>query len=196
MDIKAAGKMRVEDLSTTERLWSIVSRLSSNSAIREDLMQEALIHLWQVQEQRPGQTDAWYLQNCRYHLQHYLSAGRSVDSHKRSSSKVDLSEFDGDPSGLVENASAADLVREQVNARDIISALSKRISPREQLILKYLAEGLGTREIARRLKLSHPMIIRHRRKIAALAARLALSPEEHRSRGRKSEHQSASGQPC
>ena len=80
--------MSIDDLKTVERLSKIVIRMTSNPALREDLMQEALIHLWQIQEQRPGQAESWYLQNCRYHLQHYLASGRSVDSPKRSSSQV------------------------------------------------------------------------------------------------------------
>ena len=45
-----------------------------------------------------------------------------------------------------------------------------------------LADGLGAREIGRKLKLSHTMVIRHRRKIASLLTRLELpSPTQLRS---------------
>lgn len=84
--------MLIEDIETLEQLGKIVVRLTSNPALREDLMQEALIHLWQVQEQNPGQTKNWYLQNCRYRLLHYLALGRSVDSPKRRASQVHPSE--------------------------------------------------------------------------------------------------------
>ncbi len=69
--------MLINDLQTLEQLGKIVIRLTSNPALRDDLMQEALVHLWQVQEQHPGQTKNWYLQNCRFHMLHFLALGRS-----------------------------------------------------------------------------------------------------------------------
>ena len=46
----------------------IVERLTRNAALNGDLMQEALIHLWRLEEQRPGQSQHWYLRGCRFHL--------------------------------------------------------------------------------------------------------------------------------
>ena len=171
--------MSVEDLKTVERLSKIVIRMTSNPAMREDLMQEALIHLWQIQEQRPGQAESWYLQNCRYHLQHYLASGRSVDSPKRSSSQVHLADNSEDAVELLDllpNLEPYDAVVADVSARDMIEAMSKLLPDRERAVLHYLAEGLGTCDIAKRLNISHPMVIKHRRKIAALAIRLAIEP--------------------
>jgi DNA-directed RNA polymerase specialized sigma24 family protein len=168
--------MSIDDRTTQAKLERTVDRLTSDHTLRKDLMQEALIHLWKIQMQRPGQTDSWYLQNCRYHLQHYLSAGRSMDSLKRNSARVELS-LDCDPDdALWDDSDQADLVREAVSARDLIVSLSKKLSSREQLVLHYLAEGLGPREIAKRLKVSHPMVIKYRRKIAGIVAKMA-SPE-------------------
>jgi RNA polymerase sigma factor (sigma-70 family) len=180
--------MSVDDMKTVERLTKIVIRMTSNLALREDLMQEALIHLWQVQEQRPGQAESWYLQNCRYHLQHYLASGRSVDSPKRSSSQVHLVDNGEDGTELLDllsNLEPYDAVVGDVSARDIIQAMSKSLSERERLILVFLAEGLGTCEIAKRLKISHPMVIKHRRKIAALATKLAIDPLPNKGRNGK-----------
>jgi DNA-binding NarL/FixJ family response regulator len=41
-------------------------------------------------------------------------------------------------------------------------------------VLKYLAQGLGTHEIALRVKLSDPTVAKYRRRIAAIATRLEL----------------------
>jgi RNA polymerase sigma factor (sigma-70 family) len=167
--------MLIEDLQTLEQLGRIVIRLTSNPALREDLMQEALIHLWQVQEQNPGQTKNWYLQNCRYHLLHYLASGRSVDSPKRRASQVQPTEQDENSDDLLDRFEGSDTVLQDVSARDMLSSLSKWLSGREMSILQWLSEGLGTREIAKRLGISHPMVIKHRRKIAALAEKLAIA---------------------
>lgn len=168
--------MLIEDIQTLEQLGKIVVRLTSNPALREDLMQEALIHLWQVQEQQPGQTKNWYLQNCRFHLLHYLALGRSVDSPKRRASQVHPPEQDEDSDNWLDRFEGPDSVLQDVSARDILNSLSRLLSPREVSILQWLAEGLGTREIARRIGISHPMVIKHRRKIAALAKKLAIGP--------------------
>src|SRR5215510_1080275 len=120
--------MSIEDLKTVERLEKLVSRLTSNATLREDLMQEALIHLWLVQQQMPGQTESWYLQNCRYHLQHYLASGRSVDSFKRSGSRVHPTEDGEDHDALLDifdNEDTCEAILADVSARDIITAMSK-----------------------------------------------------------------------
>ena len=168
--------MLIEDIETLEQLGKVVARLTSNSALREDLMQEALIHLWQVQEQSPGQTKNWYVQNCRFHLLHYLALGRSVDSPKRRASQVHPPDHDEDLDHWLDRFEGSNTVLQDVSARDMLESLSKLLSPREIRVLQWLAEGVGTREIARRLGISHPMVVKHRRKIAALAERLAIEP--------------------
>src|SRR5216683_672776 len=83
-----------DDASLRESLAHIIRGLTPNAALREDLLQEAMIHLWLTETRRPGQTRSWYLQSCRFHLQHYLASGRSIDSAKRRSSQV---HFDDQP---------------------------------------------------------------------------------------------------
>lgn len=170
--------MLIEDVQTLEQLGKIVVRLTSNPALREDLMQEALLHLWQVQQQTPGQTNHWYLQNCRFHLLHYLALGRSVDSPKRRSSQVQPPDTGEEVDNLLDRLEGPDSVIEDVSARDMLSSLSRLLSTREMSVLQWLAEGVGTREIARRLGISHPMVVKLRRKIATLARTLSISPEE------------------
>lgn len=173
--------MSIDDLKTVERLGKIVARLTSNPDLREDLMQEALIHLWQVQEQQPGQSESWYFQSCRYHLQHFLVAGRSVDSHKRSFANVrrapDGAEG-GDSFDIDETVESDDPILSTVCVRDMIDSMSPWLSVREQAVLHYLADGWRTREIARRLNVSHPTIIKHRRKIGAMVNQLIAGPSD------------------
>ena len=65
-----------------------------------------------------------------------------------------------------------DSVLSQVIARDIISLLSPHLCPCENAVLDGLADGLGVREIGRRLGISHTMVVRHRSKIASLLLKL------------------------
>ena len=75
--------MHVDESTTRERLGRLVQHITSNLTLWDDLLQEAMIHLWLMEVRRPGQTRSWYLQSCKFHLLHYLSSGRSVDSIKR-----------------------------------------------------------------------------------------------------------------
>src|SRR5712675_3603182 len=78
--------MLIDQNETREVLRQIVCKLSDDRASHEDLLQEAFIHLWLQETHRPGQTQSWYLQSCRFYLQNHLRTGRSVDSpkHQRS----------------------------------------------------------------------------------------------------------------
>src|SRR5260221_971754 len=69
--------------SMREPLLRMIGRITPNFTLRQDLFQEALIHLWLMEARRPGQTKSWYLQSSKFHLLHFLASGRSVDCPKR-----------------------------------------------------------------------------------------------------------------
>jgi len=163
--------MFVDELSTRESLVRMVRRMTANLALREDLLQEALIHLWLTEARRPNQTKSWYLQSCKYHLLHYLASGRSVDSGKRRGGQLQVSN-DFDEWDVPEEADSGNSVLTWVSARDIIALLAPQLLPHEKAVLHCFADGLGPREIGRKLKMSHTMVIKHRRKIASLFNRL------------------------
>jgi DNA-binding CsgD family transcriptional regulator len=105
-------------------------------------------------------------------LQHYLSAGRSVDSAKRREGSLQIT-FDSETGeGFPEQADSGNSVTTNVSAREIITLLSSHLKPQEKAVLDCLAEGLGAREIGRELKISHTMVIRYRRRIACLLTKL------------------------
>ena len=167
--------MLANDPTIQRNLFRIVSGLESNCSSREDLMQEALVHLWKKEQQQPGQCLSWYLQSCRFHLQHFLASGRSVDSPKRRQEQLSISLEANEPDELAEAAIGNEQVLSEVMANEIISLLGRRLGSRGQFILGSLVEGFSTREIAKRLCISHPAVIKHRRKIAALALRFEIA---------------------
>ena len=159
----------------------MIRRLTPNAALREDLLQEAMVHLWLTETRRPGQTRSWYLQSCRFHLQHYLNCGRSIDSAKRWRDQLPLNEHSEEEETSSEEADSGNSVVTCVSAREIMAILTPHLSELEQAVLDCLADGLGAREIGRKLKLSHTMVIRHRRKIASLLTRLELPSNQAKS---------------
>jgi len=172
--------MQVDEPKTKELIGRLVQKLTSNPALWDDLRQEALIHLWLTEAHRPGQTRSWYLQSCKFHLLHYLASGRSVDSIKRRDGQMPYETQLEDQSERPDLADPGACVLSFVSARELVSLLARRLVPVERAVLDCLADGLGPREIGRRLKISHTMVLKHRSKIASLMDGLETSPRHTR----------------
>lgn len=140
-------------------------RLTTNPTLADDLIQEALAHLWQIQQEHPGQTECWYYTSCKHRIQHCLVTGRSVDSVRRRFEQAEYSEDEIECNRNIDS---------EINLRDIVSEISRLLPPDSRQVLDYLADGFGACDIANRMGVSHPMIHKHRKKIAKAAMRLDL----------------------
>ncbi len=190
--LRNSEDLPAEEKALREALFRLVQSITTNDALRDDLLQEALIHLWLTQARRPAQTRSWYLQSCKFHLQHYLASGRSVDSTKRSAGQLQFAP--NAEEDFFDDSDAGNTVFTSVSARDIISLLSRHLLPQEKAVLLCLADGLGPREIGLRLQMSHTMVIKHRRRIAVLLTRLENSrPLLHAPRAAGSGHGNGTG---
>jgi len=150
----------------------LVHCTTGNAALRDDLIQEALVHLWLVKTRRPGQTKSWYLQSCKFHLRHYLSSGRSIDSAKRRAGQLSFNSDSAGGDEIMDLVDTGPSVFSCVSARDLIAQLSRNLLPEEKAVLDCLADGLGSREIGRKLNVSHTIVIKRRRKLACLLREL------------------------
>jgi DNA-binding CsgD family transcriptional regulator len=175
MIVKTDGSMLIEEPKMRESLRKIISRFSSDPVLLQDMMQESLVHLWRIEREKPGRTRSWYLQNCRFHLQHWLAAGRSVDSPKRTNGDKRIP-IDGmnHETVLQDYHTNGDLF-DSVCARDMVNVLALYLKPHEQAVLGGLADGLILREIASKFTLSYPTALKYRRKIAGLTAKLGMA---------------------
>jgi DNA-directed RNA polymerase specialized sigma24 family protein len=165
--------MLIADPRIQKKIEVIIGQLTRDAALRQDLMQEALVHLWRTEQARPAQTLSWYVQSCRFHLQHVLSSGRSLDSRKRASHQVELplelSSFCHPASLIVESQ-----ILDQVSAEDLLAVLMLRLPRRERQVLKLLVAGCNLGEVARQLKISYPTVLKSRRAIATQLGRLGV----------------------
>jgi DNA-directed RNA polymerase specialized sigma24 family protein len=172
---KELSAMLVEDALIHESLQQIVAVLTRDRVLHPDLMQECLIHLWKLQSEKPGHTRSWYLQNCRFHIQHWLASGRSVDSLKRNSTdkRIPISGNDEEPA-WEEYYTSGDLF-EGVSFHDVVSTVGRQLKPRQRQVLYGLADGMVLREIASELGLSYPTALKCRRTIARVITKLGIS---------------------
>ena len=167
--------MLIEEETILESLRQIIAGFRRDPILQADMMQECLFHLWSIERAKPGRTRSWYLQSCRFHLQHWLSAGRSLDSLKRVNADKQVT-IDGneDHAALGEYHTNGELF-ETICFQDVVSTLAGRLKPRERAVLGGLASGFTLSEIVSRVRLSYPTALKYRREIASLSAKLGIS---------------------
>ena len=167
--------MLFENSEMSEVLRKIVHGITTDAALQQDMFQECLVCLWRVERDIPGRTRSWYLQNCRFHAQHWLAIGRSLDSPKRGAgdNRITIDGTDNE-AALAEYHTDGELFQ-AVSAQDIVSTLERHLNPREGVVLRGLADGLILREIASKFNLSYPTALKYRRKIASLAIKLGIA---------------------
>jgi RNA polymerase sigma factor (sigma-70 family) len=130
----------------------------------QDLFQEALIHLWShFQSGRlDDKTDSYMLQGCYFHLRNYIR--KSQDS----ATLLSLSSImEQDAPHLEEMLSAHELASyDQVEGTLQIEAIAASgVSQREKAVLFFCLEGMTTREIGKKLGISHVSVIKIRNRI-------------------------------
>jgi RNA polymerase sigma factor (sigma-70 family) len=164
--------MIFEQPKTRRTLKGVVRRLTTERDLEDDLIQEAIIHLWLREKDRPGQSPSWYIQSCRLYLQNFLRKGRSVDrgNHRRAAGLPTDEESEERLDARLD-----DTLLSQVCARDLVAELFKWLRPVEKQILSLAEEGFSVRDIGERLYLSHTTVIKHRRNIATMAGWLGIN---------------------
>ncbi len=166
----------MNETEVAQRLRVVAARLTGDVELRKDLMQEMHLHLMKAQASDPGKPFEWYVKGCEFHARNYLKLGRSIDSLKRARQAVPWERANVDEDPLAMGEKIADTgrpdLRLELMTSEILELVTKQLTARQQQTLELLMKGCGVRETARRLGVSHPAIIKHRRKIARLTATL------------------------
>jgi len=163
--------MSFEELS--QKLSPVIKRIAYrlNGCYRsfnhDDLYQEAIIHLWSdfLKGKLSDKTDSYILQGCYFHLKNYI---RKVNERSNILSMDAALNVD-------ENATVGDVLGESWACQDCRedlhnqflaqSILNNGFNPKEKRLLEYFSQGLTTRDIGKRMGVSHVSVVKMMRKV-------------------------------
>ena len=174
-----AGTLCCDDrvITRLRELVHAIARAPHLREEREDFTQEALICFWETMCRRPGQPLLWYLGKCRFFIRDRLKHGRSVDSPKRRrfGHSIDCNNGADAHQSITELVSESNPA-EDAHISDALQQIYRRLTAREQTILRLFLQGYGTREVARQLRLSASVITDSSLRIRSTAVRFGLHP--------------------
>jgi len=143
-------------MQTFERLREVASSLADDPRARVDLMRVMCAHLVDVRAARPGMDASWYVQRCEAQARQHL--GNSPIATGAATGMIVMPPVkptpDNTPISLTKTTGSAGLLA--------------GLSDRQKEVYHHLHAGRGVRETARLLGISHPAVIKHRRKIEQL----------------------------
>ena len=187
------GVCRVTENAIVRSLRGIAAKLTANAELQKDLMQEMFLHLAHVETVEAGQTLSWYLKGCEFHARNYMKRGRSIDSPKRAHNGLSLDEMppnEGKHDGIamMPQPSGPIQIQGEIITQDIVNQLVPRLTDMQQRVLFLLMKGCGVREAAREIGITHPAVIKHRKKIARIARELLQESEGVSIEGRNADN--------
>lgn len=152
----------VQKLSPT--LKRITRKLNGHFTFMDDqdLYQEALIHLWSHfrRGELDDKTDSYILQGCYFHLKNYI---RKVQDNATLLSLSSIMDEDHLEEILIANDVASHDYVEGILQIEAMEASG--ISQREKDVLFFCLEGMTTREIGKKLGISHVSVVKIRNRI-------------------------------
>jgi hypothetical protein len=166
-----------------KQLQVIAAKLTSAVDLQKDLMQEMFVYLVHIQTIEPGQALGWYLKGCEFHGRNYLKLsgniaaptriGQDVVDHEFSAPARQYGSRDASHSPAVGQLE----IQGELITSDMVNRILPHLSERQQHVLLLLMKGCGVREAARELGITHPAVIKHRKKIARIAHELLQESE-------------------
>ena len=130
----------------------------------DDLCQEALVHLWVLFQdgKLSDKTDSYILQGCYFHLKNYIRT--SVDKINFTSLESPVDEEGTMLEEMI--ASSEPSSADQLEGRALREEVEKRsLNKREEDIVNMSIDGLTTREMGKRLGISHVAVVKLRKRL-------------------------------
>lgn len=133
----------------------------------DDLYQEATIHLWSdfLKGKLSDKTDSYILQGCYFHLKNYI---RKVNERSNIISIDAALSANGEATveDILGKYWACPDCREELHNKFLAQSIRDNgFNPREKRLLTYFSRGLTTRDIGKRLGISHVSVVKIMQKI-------------------------------
>ena len=135
----------------------------------DDLYQEATIHLWSsfLKGELGDKTDSYILQGCYFHLRNYIRKVNersnivSIDAALNTNDEATVEDVLGE-------YWACDDCRQDLHNKFLVQSIRNNgLNPAERKLLTYFSQGLTTRDIGKRMGVSHVSVVKMTHKIRA-----------------------------
>jgi RNA polymerase sigma factor (sigma-70 family) len=135
----------------------------------DDLYQEATIHLWGnfLKGKLSDKTDSYILQGCYFHLKNYIRKVNersniiSIDTALSANAEASVEDI------LGQYWACPDCRQDLHNKFLVQSIRNNGFNPKEKRLLDYFSRGLTTRDIGKRMGISHVSVVKMMRKVRA-----------------------------
>lgn len=142
------------------RITCTLARQAPYAGTSDDFYQESLVYLWDrfTSRELAGKTDSYLLQGCYFHVKNHIRLQRK---HLRCISIEQPVYNEQDEPVWREYESPQHDCRDQLHARLLVDTICNNgFTPREKQVILLWKEALDTREIGRRLGISHVRVVK------------------------------------
>ncbi|HVM62066.1 MAG TPA: hypothetical protein VMV72_14485 [Verrucomicrobiae bacterium] len=163
-----------------KELQVIASRLTSDPDAQKNLMNEMFLHLVRIRTVDPDREPTWYLRSCEFYARNCLTTGERAGLSNPVPAGESL------PAGNERRGADAPgstplvgpiVIQGELITSDVLHLILPLLTTMQQQVLFLLMKGCGVREAGRELGITHPAVIKHRKKIARIAHELLQESE-------------------
>ena len=127
--------------------------------------------MWKVEQDRPGMTESWYVQNCKFYARDLVRKGTSIDTRRRTEVML-VSKDDPDQQKMVLSKPVEPYdFRSELIVKDLIARIMGKLGQAQRRILRALLTGMTLTEIGKIMHFSHQRISYGKKRIAEIALR-------------------------
>jgi len=163
-----------------KELQAIATKLTSDPDVQKDLMREMFLHLVRIRTVDPDRPLSWYLKSCEFHGRNCLEPGGRADASMNApfgESRPAGPEHPGSDARISSPLVGQIKIQGELITSVVLNLILPLLSEMQQQVLFLLMKGCGVREAGRELGITHPAVIKHRKKIARIAHELLQESE-------------------
>ena len=133
----------------------------------DDLYQEAVTHLWNnfLKGKLSDKTDSYILQGCYFHLKNYIRKVNERSNVISMDAALSVNE-EATVGEVLGKYWACPDCRDQLHNKFLAESIQNNgFNPKEKRLFAYFSQGLTTRDIGRRMGVSHVSVVKMMQKI-------------------------------